>query len=39
MTDELYKELLDFAEKTSGDRKTHVSACLIFPDNKHEVER
>lgn len=31
---ELWRELKDFAEKASGDRKTHVAACLIWPDGR-----
>jgi tRNA(Arg) A34 adenosine deaminase TadA len=32
--DELWHELKDFAEKASGDRKTHVAACLVWPDGR-----
>ena len=31
---ELWRELQDFADKASGDRKTHVAACLIWPDGR-----
>lgn len=31
---ELWRELQDFANKASGDRKTHVAACLIWPDGR-----
>ena len=31
---ELWDELQDFANKASGDRKTHVAACLIWPDGR-----
>jgi hypothetical protein len=31
---ELWRELKDFAEKASGDRKTHVAACLIWPSGR-----
>lgn len=31
---ELWRELKDFADKASGDRKTHVAACLLFPSGR-----
>ncbi|MET0779834.1 MAG: deaminase [Candidatus Saccharimonadales bacterium] len=31
---ELWRELKDFADKASGDRKTHVAACLVWPDGR-----
>lgn len=31
---DLWRELKDFADKASGDRKTHVAACLIWPDGR-----
>jgi len=34
ISDEMRRELEDFAEKASGDRKTHVAACLIWPDGR-----
>jgi deoxycytidylate deaminase len=34
MEQELWRELKDFANKASGDRKTHVAACLIWPDGR-----
>ena len=32
--DEIWHELEDFAKKASGDRKTHVAACLVWPDGR-----
>ncbi len=34
LSDEIWRELENFAEKASGDRKTHVAACLIWPDGR-----
>lgn len=34
LLNEMWRELEDFAEKASGDRKTHVAACLIWPDGR-----
>lgn len=31
---DLWRELQDFADKASGDRKTHVAACLIWPNGR-----
>ena len=30
----IWEELRDFAAKASGDRKTHVAACLVWPDGR-----
>ena len=32
--DEMWHELKDFAEKASGERKTQVAACLIWPNGR-----
>jgi deoxycytidylate deaminase len=34
MEKKLWHELKDFAHKASGDRKTHVASCLIWPDGR-----
>lgn len=34
LNDELWHELEDFAKKASGDIKTKVAACLIWPDGR-----
>jgi len=34
MDAQIWHELQDFAEKASGDRKTHVAACLVWPDGR-----
>ena len=34
MEKELWRELKDFADKASGDRKTQVAACLVWPDGR-----
>ena len=34
MDDAIWHELQDFASKTSGDRKTQVASCLIWPDGQ-----
>ena len=31
---ELWRELRDFAEKASGERKTRIASCLIWPDGR-----
>ncbi|MEK7632237.1 MAG: hypothetical protein AAB473_00405 [Patescibacteria group bacterium] len=31
---ELWRELQDFAEKASGERKTRVAACLVWPSGR-----
>lgn len=31
---ELWRELRDFADKASGERKTRVAACLIWPNGR-----
>lgn len=31
---ELWRELQDFADKASGERKTRVAACLIWPNGR-----
>lgn len=33
-SDEIWRELEDFAVKASGDRKTQVATCLVFEDGR-----
>jgi deoxycytidylate deaminase len=34
MNDKIWHELMDFAKKASGERKTQVAACLIWPNGR-----
>jgi deoxycytidylate deaminase len=34
MNTQIWSELQDFANKASGDRKTHVASCLVWPDGR-----